>query len=98
MITLHAFDNVVPQVKVAKMSQAGQSVEARYLVEAQDLKRIPGGGGRGGQRDGQDISQLVAEKHFMQGRMFSQGWQRFIRWSDAPLIKLETESVTVVAQ
>lgn len=43
-MALHAFDEVVTQVKVVKVSQTGQSIEARYLIEAQDLKQIPGRG------------------------------------------------------
>lgn len=39
MITLHAFDDVVPQIKVPEVIQAGESIEARYLIKAQDLKR-----------------------------------------------------------
>lgn len=48
MIALNAFDDVVPQVKVTKVIETGQSVEARYLVEAQDLKQIPRGEDGGG--------------------------------------------------
>lgn len=34
---LHAFDNVVTQVEMLKLVETGESVEVRYLVEAQDL-------------------------------------------------------------
>lgn len=37
--TLNAFDDVVTQVEVLKLIEAGESVEVRYFVEAQDLER-----------------------------------------------------------
>lgn len=42
VIALHAFDDVIPQVKVPEVIQAGESIEAGYLVKAQDLKQRPG--------------------------------------------------------
>ena len=54
LISLYAFDDVVPQVQVPEVAQAREPIEARYLIEAQDLRRQPGIGvredGRWGQR------------------------------------------------
>eukprot|EP00752_Nemacystus_decipiens_P007098 g6360.t1 len=52
--------------KVSEVAQAGKSIEARYLIEAQDLKRRPGLTVDGGEEQLRRVSRwpgLVAKAH-----------------------------------